>query len=52
MQLGLALESEKATLPVKRRLACEEVSYFAQVRSKPGMLYILILYANYQFASL
>ncbi|XP_074555868.1 uncharacterized protein LOC141811723 [Curcuma longa] len=29
MQLGLAL-SEKVTLSVKRRLACEEVSYFAQ----------------------
>lgn len=31
MQLGLAIESEKATLSVKRRLACEEVSYFSQV---------------------
>ncbi|XP_020106484.1 uncharacterized protein LOC109722764 isoform X2 [Ananas comosus] len=30
MQLGLAIESEKATLSVKRRLACEEVSYFSQ----------------------
>ncbi|KAH7664051.1 BRO1 domain-containing protein [Dioscorea alata] len=30
MQLGLAMECEKATLPVKRRLACEEVIYFAQ----------------------
>lgn len=30
MQLGLALECEKATLSVKRRLACEAVSYFAQ----------------------
>ncbi|KAJ0969245.1 hypothetical protein J5N97_022122 [Dioscorea zingiberensis] len=30
MQLGLAVECEKATLSVKRRLACEEVSYFAQ----------------------
>lgn len=31
MQLGLAIESEKATLSVKRRLACEEVSYFSEV---------------------
>lgn len=32
MQLGLALECGKAaSLPVKRRLACEAVSYFAQV---------------------
>lgn len=31
MQLGMALEYEKATLSVKRRLACEAVSYFAQV---------------------
>ncbi|KAG1370183.1 hypothetical protein COCNU_15G005490 [Cocos nucifera] len=31
MQLGLALECEKATLSVKRRLACEAVSYFSQV---------------------
>lgn len=30
MQLGMALECEKATLSVKRRLACEAVSYFAQ----------------------
>ncbi|WOL01750.1 hypothetical protein Cni_G10467 [Canna indica] len=30
MQLGLALESEKATLSVKRRLACEVVTYFYQ----------------------
>ncbi|XP_039137866.1 uncharacterized protein LOC120275383 [Dioscorea cayenensis subsp. rotundata] len=30
MQLGLAMECDKATLPVKRRLACEEVIYFAQ----------------------
>ncbi|KAK1271925.1 hypothetical protein QJS04_geneDACA020891 [Acorus gramineus] len=30
MQLGLAVESQKATLSVKRRLACEQVSYFAQ----------------------
>ncbi|XXG41717.1 hypothetical protein AAC387_Pa01g2125 [Persea americana] len=30
MQLGLAVESQKATLSVKRRLACEQVSYFAK----------------------
>lgn len=30
LQLGLAVESQKATLSVKRRLACEQVSYFAQ----------------------
>ncbi|XP_077228918.1 endosomal targeting BRO1-like domain-containing protein isoform X2 [Tasmannia lanceolata] len=30
MQLGLAVENQKATLSVKRRLACEQVSYFAQ----------------------
>ena len=31
IQLGLASECEKATLSVKRRLACEQVSYFSQV---------------------
>ncbi|XAR58317.1 hypothetical protein NMG60_11026765 [Bertholletia excelsa] len=30
IQLGLAIESQKATLSVKRRLACEQLSYFAQ----------------------
>ncbi|KAL4192085.1 hypothetical protein AMTRI_Chr06g170490 [Amborella trichopoda] len=30
MQLGFALESEKATLSVKRRLACEQVEYLAK----------------------
>ncbi|KAL5979207.1 hypothetical protein ACLOJK_019105 [Asimina triloba] len=30
MQLSLAIESQKATLSVKRRLACELVSYFSQ----------------------
>jgi len=30
IQLGLASECEKATLSVKRRLACEQVSYFSQ----------------------
>uniref|UniRef100_A0A0E0MFS7 BRO1 domain-containing protein n=1 Tax=Oryza punctata TaxID=4537 RepID=A0A0E0MFS7_ORYPU len=30
IQLGLASECEKATLSVKRRLACELVSYFSQ----------------------
>ncbi|CAL9178530.1 unnamed protein product [Musa hybrid cultivar] len=33
MQLGLAIESEKATLSVKRRLACEEVSYFSEAHN-------------------
>lgn len=31
MQLGLATETQKVSLPVKRRLACEQLSYFAQV---------------------
>ena len=31
MQLGLAVESKNATLPVKRRLACEQLSYLGQV---------------------
>lgn len=30
IQLGLASECDKATLSVKRRLACEQVSYFSQ----------------------
>nr|XP_009775218.1 PREDICTED: BRO1 domain-containing protein BROX homolog isoform X6 [Nicotiana sylvestris] len=30
IQLGLALESQNATLSVKRRLACEAVSYYGQ----------------------
>ncbi|WMV30542.1 hypothetical protein MTR67_023927, partial [Solanum verrucosum] len=30
IQLGLALKSQNATLSVKRRLACETVSYYAQ----------------------
>ncbi|KAF6137983.1 hypothetical protein GIB67_041856 [Kingdonia uniflora] len=30
LQLGLAIESQTATLSVKRRLACEQLSYFAQ----------------------
>ncbi|XP_010524246.1 PREDICTED: uncharacterized protein LOC104802368 isoform X2 [Tarenaya hassleriana] len=30
IQLGLAIESQKATLSVKRRLACEQVLYFTQ----------------------
>ncbi|KAF9622399.1 hypothetical protein IFM89_031202 [Coptis chinensis] len=30
MQLGLAVESQKASTSVKRRLACEQLSYFAQ----------------------
>ncbi|KAL1352613.1 hypothetical protein HN51_016602 [Arachis hypogaea] len=30
IQLGLAVESQKATLSVKRRLACEQLLYFSQ----------------------
>ncbi|XP_028771390.1 BRO1 domain-containing protein BROX homolog [Neltuma alba] len=30
IQLGLAVEDQKATLSVKRRLACEQVTYFSQ----------------------
>ncbi|KAG7985010.1 hypothetical protein I3843_03G003200 [Carya illinoinensis] len=30
IQLGLAVECQKATLSVKRRLACEQLSYFSQ----------------------
>ncbi|KAL1830949.1 hypothetical protein ACET3Z_000600 [Daucus carota] len=30
MQLGLAVENRNATLPVKRRLACEQLSYLGQ----------------------
>ncbi|XP_052196581.1 uncharacterized protein LOC127803951 [Diospyros lotus] len=30
IQLGLAAESQYATLPVKRRLACEQLSYYGQ----------------------
>ncbi|KAJ8433203.1 hypothetical protein Cgig2_004335 [Carnegiea gigantea] len=30
LQLGLALENQKATLSVKRRLACEQLTYFTQ----------------------
>ncbi|CAL1398526.1 unnamed protein product [Linum trigynum] len=30
IQLGLAIESQKATLSVKRRLACEQLIYFSQ----------------------
>jgi hypothetical protein len=31
MQLGLAIDNPKATLAVKRRLACELVKYWQQV---------------------
>lgn len=31
IQLGLAIENSKATLAVKRRLACEMVKYWQQV---------------------
>ncbi|XP_008379069.3 uncharacterized protein LOC126634019 [Malus sylvestris] len=30
IQLGLAVECQKATLSVKRRLACEQLTYFSQ----------------------
>ncbi|CAN0924874.1 hypothetical protein LINGRAHAP2_LOCUS34435 [Linum grandiflorum] len=30
IQLGLAVECQKASLPVKRRLACEQLIYFSQ----------------------
>ncbi|KAI4366947.1 hypothetical protein MLD38_022744 [Melastoma candidum] len=30
IQLGLAVESQKASLSVKRRLACQQLSYFSQ----------------------
>ncbi|KAL9246060.1 hypothetical protein vseg_019642 [Gypsophila vaccaria] len=30
LQLGLAIENQKATLSVKRRLACEQLAYFTQ----------------------
>ncbi|GAV77231.1 BRO1 domain-containing protein [Cephalotus follicularis] len=30
IQLGLAVESQKASLPVRRRLACEQMIYFSQ----------------------
>jgi hypothetical protein len=32
MQLGLAVDSPKATLAVKRRLACEMVKYWNQIQ--------------------
>lgn len=32
IQLGLAVESQKATLSVKRRLACELLIYYSQVQ--------------------
>lgn len=31
IQLGMAIDSAKATLAVKRRLACEMVKYWQQV---------------------
>lgn len=31
MQLGLAIDNPKATLAVKRRLACEMIKYWQQV---------------------
>jgi hypothetical protein len=32
MQLGLAVDSPRATLAVKRRLACEMVKYWKQIQ--------------------
>ncbi|KAH0973069.1 hypothetical protein GBA52_025225 [Prunus armeniaca] len=32
IQLGLAVDCQKATLSVKRRLACEQLTYFSQIR--------------------
>lgn len=32
IQLGMAIDSAKATLAVKRRLACEMVKYWQQVQ--------------------
>ncbi|KAL3630872.1 hypothetical protein CASFOL_023856 [Castilleja foliolosa] len=33
IQLGLAVQSQNASLPVKRRLACEQLSFFSQAYS-------------------
>ncbi|KAF8018364.1 hypothetical protein BT93_H3296 [Corymbia citriodora subsp. variegata] len=33
IQLGLAVESQKASLSVKRRLACEQLTYFSQAHT-------------------
>ena len=40
LQLGLAIENQKATLSVKRRLACEQLTYFTQVDI------LLVLFVN------
>ena len=48
MQLGLALECEKATLSVKRRLACEVVSYFSQVSGTFSKTKYMMLFLVYQ----
>ncbi|GJN04789.1 hypothetical protein PR202_ga22361 [Eleusine coracana subsp. coracana] len=55
IQLGLASECEKATLSVKRRLACEQVSYFSQgvssyphcIKKKKKFLSSLLWQAHY-----
>ncbi|XP_042463866.1 uncharacterized protein LOC122046963 isoform X1 [Zingiber officinale] len=38
IQLGMAIDSTKATLAVKRRLACEMMSYWHQAHGNIGML--------------
>lgn len=44
IQLGLAVECPKATMSVKRRLACEQLSYFSQVcNSTLSMKYVFFL---------
>jgi len=55
IQLGLALESQNATLSVKRRLACEAVSYYAHVLEILSMLIYLLEItpkSTWQFLSL
>lgn len=39
IQLGMAIDSTKATLAVKRRLACEMVKYWQQVWMFPTNMY-------------
>lgn len=54
IQLGLALESQNATLSVKRRLACEAVSYYAQVLEILWMLpsQLLVCFLHHMFVYL
>ncbi|KAL2529235.1 Endosomal targeting BRO1-like domain-containing protein [Forsythia ovata] len=56
LQLGLAVQSQNATLPVKRRLACELLTYFGQAHcalsegnnnGKAGMKHMLFLKCKY-----